>query len=75
MVPLAIETVPVQRRFDIVLPYPVPAVRVPQTKVFVAAIVYELKKSEIRHQPAGDAEFLQVNLMPGKLVIEAKSLA
>ena len=47
----------------------------PEQRIAVTARIDELDKLGVRHQPVGDREVLEIDLVPGKLIIETKSIA
>src|SRR5688572_9391235 len=67
------KAVPVKRRVDAVLIYPIPAFRMPETVIAISAVIDELKEFKVGHEPGRDLEIVKQNRMPGQLVVKAET--
>src|ERR1035438_2075510 len=75
MPPLAIALLPVQRSAPLIVANPVPAIRKPQLGRAVAVVAHEFEILAVGHQPGGQAESFQINIVTWTLVVEREAFA
>src|SRR5664280_2284043 len=75
MPPLAISLLPVQRSAPLIVANTVPSIRKPQLGCAVTVVAHEFEILTVGHQPGGQAESFQINIVPRTFVVEPEAVA
>src|SRR5579871_5667234 len=72
VMPPAIDKMPVDWRSGPVVLDPIPSLRMPIAKIFIAAAFDEFEVFRIGNQSGGNLVFVEIDLVTGELVVEAE---